>query len=63
MEMENIWSTEEKKNGEGKGGIICGSKINGDANQPTHRPTGRIYSNLPFLKVRKEKKDRDLQIV
>ena len=30
---------EEKKNGEGKGGNYLEKEINGDANQPTNRPT------------------------
>ena len=31
-------------------------KINGDANQPTDRPRGRIWSNLPFRNLDNRKK-------
>ena len=33
LDTENIWSTEEKKNGVGKIGIIWRREINGDADQ------------------------------
>ena len=36
-------------------------KNNGDANQPTDRPTGRIQSNLPFRNLDNRKKGSDLQ--
>ena len=41
MEEENIWSTEEKKNGVGKRGNIWRWEINGDADQPTDQ----LYAN------------------
>ena len=54
FEKENIWSMEEeKKNGEGKGGIIWRRKVNGYTDRPTNRPTERIQCNLPFSNVRK----------
>ena len=41
LEEENIWSTEEKKNGVGKRGNIWRWEINGDADQPTDQ----LYAN------------------
>ena len=41
-------------------GLLClyvlKKKTNGDVNQPTNQPTGRIWSNLPFQKLENRKK-------
>ena len=51
---ENIWSTEEKKTGEGKRGINWKRKINGDANRPNIQTINRVnIVQSAFLKVRK----------